>query len=358
MSDTFCPAPWLAASSITNGTYRPCCCYNPTKKDTHWDDSLEENIKGLSHIRKALLAGEKPKECGRCWYLEKLGKSSIRDNMLELFSDRTEEILNSTDSKGNTTLVPEYFDMKLSNLCNLGCRMCAPNISSVLEMEIRKNPNEPWEKFGMPNYDKSWDTRALEKIKNLDIKILKFTGGEPFSNPLIIEFLESLNNKHEIELNFITNGLLIKDSHYKLFDRFKNIKLSVSCDGIGKVYEYIRWPGKWKKFDDQFNKIKSNIKDLQIVSIISVYNIRNVPNIVNYFKDITLYMSPLHTPEYLHPWVEGMLSVDFLKNINHNDVPVLINSYREFDKSLYERFKQQTEIQDRLRNQSWSYYNG
>ena len=356
MSDTFCPAPWLAASSITNGTYRPCCCYNPSKKDTHWDNSLEENIKGLSHIRKALLAGKKPKECSRCWYLEKLGKSSIRNSMVEMFLDRTDETLNSTDSKGNTTLVPEYFDMKLSNLCNLGCRMCAPNISSVLEMEIQKNPNEPWEKFEMPNYNKSWDTRALEKIKNLDIKLLKFTGGEPFSNPLIIEFLESLNNKHEIELSFITNGLLVKDSYYKLFDKFKNITMSVSCDGIGEVYEYIRWPGKWDKFNNRFNKIKSNIENLDVVSIISVYNIRDVPNIVNYFKDTTLYMTPLHTPEYLHPWVEGILTTDFLKDVDHEDVKSLINSYKDFNIALFKRFKKQTTIQDKLRNQKWSNY--
>lgn len=353
MSDTFCPAPWLAASSITNGTYRPCCCYKPTSKDTHWDNTLQENIDGLSHIRKQLLEGKKPKECDRCWFLEGLGKPSLRNNMLRMFPDSYNEIVNNTDELGGTVLKPVYFDMKLSNLCNLGCRMCAPNISSVLEMEVRKNPNERWEPDGMPNYDKTWDIRALRKIEKLSPKMLKFTGGEPFSNPIIFKFLENLKNKQDIELQFITNGLLIKDKHFKLFDKFKDIKISVSCDGIEDVYEYVRWPGKWKDFNNKFTNIKKNIQNLQVVSIISAYNIRNVPSIVEYFKDVAFNMEPLQTPEYLHPWVEGTLTTDFLKDVKHDDIQALINSYKKFDTELYKRFETQTGIKDKLRNQSW-----
>lgn len=353
MSETFCPAPWLAASSVTNGTYRPCCCYNPTEQDTHWDNTLEENIAGLSHIRTQLLNGEKPEECERCWFLENLGKSSIRENMLYLFPDSYDRAVANTDSNGNTTLEPVYFDMKLSNLCNLGCRMCAPSISSVLEMEIKKNPTEAWEYDRMPRGDRTWDERALKKIAKLNPRILKFTGGEPFSNPEIFEFLESLKDKQEISLRFITNGLLIKDKHFKLFEKFKDIKLSISCDGIGDVYDYIRWPGKWKDFDNKFSMIKKYVKDLHVVSIISAYNIRDVPNIVDYFHDSILYMQPLQTPVYLHPWVEGTLTVDFLHTVKHDDVQVLINSYKQYDETLHNRFKTQTKIKDRLRNQSW-----
>ena len=354
MSDTFCVLPWLGASSITNGVYRPCCIYQPKDTTNLWKDTLDNNIQQLAPLRKALLNGEKPDECSRCWYLEQVGSTSVRQSSNQDYDHLKDYILENTDENGNTDVIPIYFDMKLSNLCNLGCRMCTPSISSVLDAEVKKNPNYEWDKWNSaPWFDIGWDDVALSKIKELSPQKMKFTGGEPFANPNIFEFLESFDNKKDMDLEFITNGLLLNSKFFKLFDKFKSIKISVSCDGVGEVYDYIRWPGKWTKFDKKMTQIKSSIEDLSVVAIISAYNVRNIPDMVEYFSDCQFHMQPLETPPYMHPWVEGDLLPSFLNIDHHCDIINIKNAYRKYDKDLHEQFITQTKIRDEIRKQDF-----
>ena len=36
---------------------------------------------------------------------------------------------------------------------------------------------------------------------------------------------------------------------------FKNVSFNVSIDGIGKRFEYLRFPGKWNKVEQNLDKI-------------------------------------------------------------------------------------------------------
>jgi|DEB0MinimDraft_10_1074344.scaffolds.fasta_scaffold00007_55 MoaA/NifB/PqqE/SkfB family radical SAM enzyme len=357
MSDTFCVLPWIGASSITGtGAYRPCCVYNPSN-DAHWSDTIENNNSKFDDLRKDLLNGVRRKECTTCWNHEDLGKFSRRQSVNYKFQDYIEEIKTNTTKTGSTKITPFYFDMKMSSLCNLGCRMCAPGISSVLEAEVKNNPNENWlrEEYRFPANVGTWEQNAFDQIQKQNVKELKFTGGEPFANPKIFEFLESLKNKKEISLKFITNGLLLKQKHFKLLNKFKDLHISISCDGIEDVYDYIRWPGKWKNFEKAYNTIKDN-SNMNVVCVVSAYNIFKLNNIIDYFADTEFHMTPLITPNYMYPFVQG-------KNYNldpnkHKDMPSVIATKKPFDQHLYDMFVEQTKIRDKLRKQNfWNVQN-
>ena len=40
--------------------------------------------------------------------------------------------------------------------------------------------------------------------------------------------------------------------------KFQHVELTVSCDGVGDVYEYIRYPAKFKDFDSKFELLKQH----------------------------------------------------------------------------------------------------
>ena len=354
-TDTFCSLAWLGASSITgNGMYRPCCTYDPMSFDAHWSKSIEHNIQVYNSLRKDLLNGVQRPECKSCWNLERVGKGSLRQHANHRFAEYYDQIINSTASDGSTSITPVYFDMKMSNLCNLGCRMCSPGISSVIEAEVKSNPNLPWTDYdkNMPMMSGTWEENAYTQIAQYDnITDLKFTGGEPFANPRVFDFLESLNNKHNINLSFISNGLLISEKHLKLCNRFKSLQISISCDGTEDTYNYIRWPGTWKKFTKKFKMIKDNVENLSVVSVISAYNMHNIADMVDYFKNTDFHMSPLFKPKFMYPYVQG-LDYDF-SNIEHKDISSIVNTKQTYDMQLHKTFIEQTLIRDKLRKQKF-----
>lgn len=350
--ETFCVLPWIGASSITgSGSYRPCCVFKPSN-DAHWSDTIENNTKKFDDLRKDLLNGVKRKECTTCWQHEELGKFSRRQSVNFKHNDQIDSIIQSTNSDGTTSIVPFYFDMKMSNLCNLGCRMCTSGISSVLEAEVKNNINENWtnDDLRFPSNVGSWEQNAFCEIQKYNIKELKFTGGEPFANPNIFKFLDSLENKHDISLKFITNGLMLREKHFKILDKFKDLHMSVSCDGIYETYDYIRWPGKWKDFDKSLELIKRSCK-MNVVCVASAYNIHQINDIVDYFKDVEFHITPLITPAYMTPFVQGIdYAVDITK---HKDLPSVVATKKSFDKQLYKTFIEQTKIRDKLRKQDF-----
>ena len=111
--------------------------------------------------------------------------------------------INETAEDGSTDVDPIYYDLKLGNKCNLACIMCHSGDSSLIEQELRDNPDMITEKqqqeldwldrHRLTNKDIDHLFQRLEDAK--DILSVKFTGGEPFVNPRITEFLDACIDK-------------------------------------------------------------------------------------------------------------------------------------------------------------------
>ena len=81
-----------------------------------------------------------------------------------LFPHKIQDILDSTDETGHTTMVPISYDYRLSNLCNFKCRMCGDQLSSSCESEnkIHTTPTDAWLQ---PN--------TRRKISNFQVEVLE-----------------------------------------------------------------------------------------------------------------------------------------------------------------------------------------
>lgn len=357
-SDTFCPLPWLQLASTTDGYYRPCCEFKWKHRDkkAHWTDDIAVYERSISNVKNQLLSNQKPVECNNCWNLESKGIKSLRMHSLlnPLFDKEIYHGIVSTD-------------MKLGNLCNLGCRMCEPHSSTVLQNEVKNNPALEWtiDDIDSANNDylkNNWAEISLEKISKIEtLEHLKFTGGEPFAISNVIKFLKHIKNPENITLEFLTNALLINDRKIDLLKNFKKVRLHISCDGIKNSYNYIRWPGDWNNFEEILNKIQYHTDfDLSISITANAYNVYILPEILEYFKNRNLKSSIIivNVPDFLHPWVYSKDLKTKIKNKYKNyqhieQLDVVLKHDILYNEDLYNKFKKQKDIKDRLRNQEF-----
>jgi MoaA/NifB/PqqE/SkfB family radical SAM enzyme len=363
-SNTFCPLPWLQLASTTDGFCRPCCEFKwkQSEKTAHWSKDIDLYHTKLESIKNDLLNNKKPIECSRCWNAEHIGIKSLRQSIL------TNSLFKRDINIGTVSI-----DLKLGNLCNLGCRMCEPHSSSVLQKEVINNLDLEWTKDDLHaaqiDYNNNnWIDTSLEKISKITtLEHIKFTGGEPFVIPSIKKFLNSIENPKMLSLELLTNGLLINSDKIELLKKFKKVFLHLSCDGIGAAYNYIRWPGKWNDFEKQLDFLITNTNfELSISVTANAYNVYFLPELYEYFDQKNVKMSTIiivDSPDYLHPWI---YNDDIKQKIEEKYKKYLDQRYYKgledilnanniiYNNTLYQTFLKQKEIKDRLRKQTFN----
>ncbi len=100
-------------------------------------------------------------------------------------------------------LLKDKFDLIQINIgdkCNLMCAHCF----------VGASPN------GEKNMDKQTAEKIIEKIKQLDVKTIEFTGGTPEMNPNFATFLEKLSAAGK-NLTVRTSLTILEDEKYKYF---------------------------------------------------------------------------------------------------------------------------------------------
>lgn len=349
---------WQQVATTTEGNFRPCCSFQWEKKDekSHFSQGWENIKNSLDPFKKKMNQGIKIKECNYCWNLESKGQDSTRTVALKSINDTSDTI--------------KKIDYKLGNLCNLGCRMCEPFSSTVLQNEILNNKTLNWTKADIEaaeyDYNKQkWFVNALDQaLKFSDLDTLKFTGGEPFSIPEVFDFLEQFPNKSNTSAHFVTNALLINKNKIELLKKYKKVHLTVSCDGIKNLYDYIRWPGKWEKFESKYLQLVDEGFDITVAITVSAFNIYYMPEVLDYFykKNQELNLIFVTEPWYCQPWVFPQNLKDKIKN-KFKKYPHLTNQYKqivahdtEFNENNYEIFLQQKKLKDNLRNQNFDLF--
>lgn len=296
MTDTKCPLLWNHLHISLNSIQSPCCHSQAYKDLGGWSKlnwgkfDSKKGIHSKQHkiAREQMRRGERVPMCEICYRREDKGASSPRTVHLKDYPD--------VDYKSEPTSI-ESIDIKFDRTCNLGCRMCNPYSSSFLNKELDTiaqqdrfaNEETEW------NIDYAQDDK-LELCKQLvkdGLKVFKTTGGEPFLQKQFREFVDwCCENKYNEQLTLrITTNLTLLD--LQLLDKmlsFNHLYLNISCDGVGDVYEYIRYPAKWQDFDQKFAMIKALREkyteeklDISVSTVLQIYNLHNLNAMKEYF---------------------------------------------------------------------------
>ena len=338
-SDTFCPIPWNHISTMTNGDFRVCCqmITEPFGRvGLHAKDVTDinavRNSEYFMEIRKALLNNQKHKACTQCWTEERNNLQSKRINMNNVYSDKIKTMVDNTDSEGKITnfedVTLNYLDLRLGNKCNLACRTCGPTESTLwLNYYGEKNEVKKVNFYGVKEYefkiedgevevnseDFDWPSKTifLEKLLDniKDIDRIYFTGGEPSINFYHINFLEKLIQlgvAKNIDLEYNSNGMNLPERLLNIWKHFKSIGVGFSIDGTEKRFEYLRYPGKWKKFLYTLKKLDiycqtNNNFRCTLAPTVSLFNILNFIDLHNFSFTTNYYFDkkiPIHFLEY------------------------------------------------------------
>jgi MoaA/NifB/PqqE/SkfB family radical SAM enzyme len=386
---SYCVLPYNHMSIDPVGRVRPCCNYNFHKENfpkhewpfinVNTGKSIKELVSGGSHtaLRSDIENNIKHEFCNRCWVVEDGGGHSYRQDWNRKFLGQNDPTNFKTD------ISIEYVEMTLGNKCNIQCRMCNPWSSNLWAEEIIEHPelnhwdadmthvNFEW--YNTPQFDK-----ILEEIIPT-VKHLNLLGGEPLFNPKYYDILQRIvdsGRAKEVSLQFNTNLLSLQDKTFDLWKEFGFVNANVSCDGVGIVNEYVRWPGKWSKFVRNLERIiewqrqlgGNDVLMIQLHSTVSSLTWLNMGELFKWSQTLPIYyslpfviqvnqpqyMDAIHMPDRIKQIgyeriIDAISPVtDWQVNNIHSLIDYIINTPQNTD--MWEMMIKETNKLDRARN--------
>ncbi len=335
---SFCILPWVQIFSGQDATCKICCHSIGSKEFFNNENELfflykhniEDiwNCKTLKELRIKMLKDEIVQECDACYLMEEKGGFSYRLYYFSYFYDEYLRLKESGEfeetliNSGKTKFNPLYLNFALSNRCNLSCRMCSPLASSLKAEETFKYMNTisnvPWQKFYLEfqeKYNFLDNAKFWGQIEKCipHLKLIAISGGEPFLATKRVDTLvnQIISQKREdqIHLNIVTNLTLINYEYFKKLSdiNWRCLQVTFSIDGVGSLQEYIRYPIKWKIFDNNIRILLECSKkiDLSVSITVQAYNVFHLTDIFDYIEsflksiNIRINFSFLSGPAYL-----------------------------------------------------------
>lgn len=310
---SFCTLPWLGVYIQPDGDVRNCAITKTTLGNinkTPLKDILHNDVN--QGIKKDMLNDVMHDRCGHCHLLEKNQKFStdaVSNRIWYLKASKIKDLDFFDDTK-NYRL--NTLDLRWKNTCNFACVYCGPDLSSAWANEL----NLP------QNIDDTALQQSLEYIYgNLDVtEHIYLAGGEPL---LIKENLVLLKHIHkikpDIEIRINTNLSIINNEIYNLLKTFKNVHWTVSVDGVGSEFEYVRYGGVWDQFITNLQQLKLDFQKINFNSTWCILTAHGVLDCIDFLQDLgfhenTFIVNPLDSPREWHVGNLPNLALEELKH--------------------------------------------
>jgi MoaA/NifB/PqqE/SkfB family radical SAM enzyme len=333
------------------------CCHMPDI----WG-SQNDFFGGKSQqIRQKILEGTRVAECRKCYELDDNGAQSDRVLWSYQWASRL-GIRSLQDLNSNTNI--KFYHLNLDNQCNLLCRMCSPNSSSLIAKEYTKL------KLYQPDKIKSTSRDFMRNVDISQLKEIVVSGGEPTINSKFLDFLESLIQTEHQNLNILisTNGVTLTPRMKKIINQLPNLVFSVSIDGFDRVNHYIRWPANWNKLVKNINYFYKQNKLSHFNTTVSIYNIAQLHDLYTWIDHldpkIACSMNFVGNPDHMTPWnypdkSQVYKSLEEIKQLSIYKFNQNLQSYityieskmsnRIFDKEKLRKFYQFNDLLDNSR---------
>jgi organic radical activating enzyme len=342
----------MSISARNNGDARLCCQANSAInrgmiKDGNNEsynlskDTIDEirNSELMKDVRLSMLDGKYHDSCIRCKREDEAGIRSRRKDEIDVWKEyiTEEQIKDITNHDGSIDLEKNHLlmaDLRFGNLCNLKCRMCGPTdsdqwysdyvnvwgltdypdgdrkIKIIKTSDTRYGLEDP-ETYTWFNSERFWND-LNEKIPY--VQRFYLSGGEPLLIEPHYDFLKKCidsGHSNHISLVYNTNMTNVPKKAITLWENFKEVRIGMSIDGVGKMNEYIRYPSKWSQVEKNIQLLDQSNSNFILwwAATIQAYNFIHLPDMliwkisqnysrVNKNKSI-ITAHPLHVPEFL-----------------------------------------------------------
>jgi len=386
--DNFCLYPFSNFQLDPDGRARPCCKYKVG--DASWQNDVPKlpnvNIDELWHqpeyqkLRDSFLRGERPTGCKACWDEEDAGITSMRLTR----EQGGKQFPYATFFKHIPSPSPKSLDLKLSNLCNLKCRICTPFLSTQWIKEIKDlgiGDMGSMESFTNNSKEKFMGNPQNEQIVRQwapEIDTVEFYGGEPLmqqEHDRILKIMHDAGKPELTGLYYNTNSTICKESLFELWKPFKEVFINFSVDDIAERFEYQRHNAKWLETLANITQYQEYSAKHGVNMTLSLYVTVGILNVF-YLKEFMAEMEPtginiilnmVHYPHHysivnLPPKVkdivrEKLLSIQNITTLNLTGPTIdnIVNFMygHEWDPKLLKVFFTKTAIHDAYRKESF-----
>jgi hypothetical protein len=311
--------------------------YIPVTLEQHW------NSPHMQSVRRRMLTGETLPECDVC-NNRLLNTNVYRDYFWHLFQHKLDQVYESTDESGTTTMLPVSWDYRFSNLCNFKCRTCGDMLSSAWESEQRQhnminwhNPKNNWMQPGIRDQIQDFQTDQVEAefasaVEQHRVEEVYWVGGEPLMYEQHWRYMQrivELGDGNRVYARYNTN---LSRVDYKgcglyadLLDNLRDWQICASLDGTGAIGEYIRTGLDYTRFRSNFEaglKHQRNRRQMRldftltlpgmfevaaIQDLAAEYNVELLSKVIFSFSP-DIIMSPLALPRHLlDPWLDELI---------------------------------------------------
>ena len=146
------------------------------------------------------------------------------------------------DKKGKN--IPAFLIASITSSCNLHCTGCYSRAHDAC------NDDKPQNQLT----DDEWED-IFRQAKELGISFIVLAGGEPM---LRRDVILKASGYHEILFPIFTNGTMLDEDYYELFDKNRNLVPVLSIEGNEDVTDLRRGKGVYRQLIDSMEYMRKN----------------------------------------------------------------------------------------------------
>ena len=264
----FCNSPWYELQIYWDGSLGFCCQEShklyPVSQSNHYNVSCMTIAEWFDSepMRQARLGmfGSTPNSiCQRCYHEQEFGGTSRRHkcNQKSVIFTKTHFDESYKQSPGYTKFeasrlgqgthsgMPIDLHIDLGNYCNLACKMCRPQASSVIAaQEVKWGNADAGQYIGTDwTRDEATWLRVLDELASIpNLNNVHFMGGETLITPRFENFVDYMIDRGRTDLNFsfVTNGTIFNESLLTKLTKFRRVGIEVSIETVTNHNAYQR----------------------------------------------------------------------------------------------------------------------
>jgi uncharacterized Fe-S cluster-containing radical SAM superfamily protein len=264
----FCNAPWYELQIYWDGSLGFCCQEDhklyPKDQSGHynvnhmtiaeWFDS-----EPMRAARLGMLGANPNSICRRCYHEQEHNGTSRRhkSNQKSVIFTKTAfdssylqspsyaKFESSRANQGAYNGMPIDLHIDLGNYCNLACKMCRPQASSLIAAQEVKWGNKSAQQYVGTDWtrdDAVW-LRVLDELASIPaLNNIHFMGGETLITKRFEDFVDYMiaRGRTDLHFSFVTNGTTFNESLLDKLTKFKRVGIEVSIETVTEHNAYQR----------------------------------------------------------------------------------------------------------------------
>lgn len=181
-----------------------------------------------------------------------------------------EEIFEDKVSRHTST--PIYMTLGITSGCNYRCKHCGNN--SLTPQETDLTPEEIY--------------KLLDEMVNLNLLKINFTGGEPTTNPKLLDYIRYVKGKIP-RITITTNGSLITDEMAKKLKEAGLNMAKISIDGLSEFHNQFRnFENAYEKAIDAIKNFQKHGIEVRVQSTLTKNNTKELLDLMEVLSDLKI----------------------------------------------------------------------